>query len=99
MNRFRNLIYLAIIAGLISQPAAFAVTAADELDQNVKKHDTAFYREFFNKIFYDQFVHVLRFDELADDITFKKRNALDVNMFDEIPDSSFFVNRQGRQPL
>jgi hypothetical protein len=42
---------------------------------------------------------VLRFDRLADDLTFKKHEALDVNLFDEVPDSGFFVNRHGRKSL
>ena len=100
MNPYKKLIVPVLLAAFFgAAPAMVYAVTAEDLDQQVKSHDTVFYREFFNKIFYDQFTHVLRFDRLADDITFKKHPALDVNLFDEVPDSGFFVNRHGRQAL
>ena len=100
VNRYQKFAVLVLLTGFVwAMPrAVFAVTAED-LDQRVKGRDTAFYREFFDRIFYDQFAHFLRFDRLADDVTFRKREALDVNWFDEVPDSGFFTNRHGRKSL
>lgn len=100
MNPYKKLIVLIWAVAFVGARSSgvFAVTVED-LDQQIKGHDTSFYREFFDKILYDQFAHFLRFDRLADDITFKKRPALDVNLYDEVPDSGFFVNRHGRRSL
>ena len=93
MKRFFSLVIVVLLA---ISATAFAITA-DELDRNIKDTHTSFYREFFENIFYKQFAKFLRMDRLAGEIT--KHPALDVNVYYEVPDSGFFVNRQGKQPL
>ena len=83
---------------LILPSVGFGVTV-EELDQKVKEHETTFYREFFDTILYDQLAGLLRLDHIADRVTMRKHEALDINPFDEVPDSAFFVNRQGRKRL
>lgn len=96
-NLFKKISIAMIIPScFIASTAVFALTV-DELDSRVKDHSTTFYREFFENIVYKQFVKILRFDRLAQEL--KKPPALDINAFDEVPDSGFFVNRQGKQPL
>ncbi len=84
------------ISCLAGSAAGFSMTI-EELDHKIKNSDTTFYREFFENVFYKQFVKFLRFDQLTEEV--KTPPALDVNIFDEIPDSNFFANRQGKQPL
>lgn len=79
-------------------PVSSAVTA-EELDHKVKERDTTFYREFFDRILYEPVAQFLRLDRYAEELTLKKPEALDVNLFDEVPDSGFFVNRHGKDPL
>lgn len=88
--------FLIAMFCLIGQTAGFAMTA-DELEHRIKDNNTSFYHEFVDNIVYKQFVKVLQFDRLTQAI--KKSPALDINPFDEVPDSAFFVNRQGKQPL
>ncbi|MBI4358490.1 MAG: hypothetical protein HY584_04250 [Candidatus Omnitrophica bacterium] len=89
---------IAIVLGVLSPLPAFGVTL-EELDKDIKKRETSFYREFFDRILYEPFAHLLRFDQLADDVTREKHEALDINPFDEVPDSGFFVNRHGKEHL
>lgn len=84
---------------LIAFPSLSFGVAAEELDQKIKDQETSFYRELFDKIVYDQFASLLRFDRIKDRLLFKKYEALDVNPFDEVPDSGFFVNRHARKHL
>ncbi len=72
---------------------------ADDLERKLSAHDTSFYRDFFDSILYGRFAQFLRLDQLARHLTFKKDPALDVNRFDEVPDSTFFTNRHGRKRL
>ena len=95
----KSMAYFALLIAmscLIGSVAGFAVTA-EELEHRIKDNNTSFYHEFFDNIVYNQFVKILRFDHLAQEV--KKSPALDINTFDEVPDSTFFVNRQGKQPL
>ncbi len=87
---------VVVISCLTGSAAGFAMTV-EELEHRIKNNNTSFYHEFFDTIVYKQFVKILQFDRLAQEI--KKSPALDINSFDEVPDSTFFVNRQGKQPL
>ena len=104
LNNFKNKttwgrkIFFLTTALALFLPSAFAASV-DELDQKVRERETTFYREFFDSIFYEPFAQFLRFDNIADRISFEKHEALDVNLFDEIPDSGFFVNRHGRKHM
>lgn len=90
-------IILVFVSVWLASSAAFADAPAEDLKH--KPHDTSFYRDFFDSIIYDRFAQFLRLDQLGRRITFRKDPAGDVNQFDEVPDSSFFVNRHGRKHL
>src|SRR3989338_112991 len=90
---------LLTIIVLVGMPMAGFGLTVEELDQKVKKQETTFYREFFDHILYEPLAEFLRFDRVLDRISLSKREALDVNPFDEVPDSGFFVNRHGKHHL
>ncbi len=94
----RFLAVWATVMMTVFLPLSFSATL-EELDQNIGERETAFYREFFDRIFYEPFAQLLRFDRIAERLTFRKYEALDINPFDEVPDSGFFANRNGRDPL
>ncbi len=71
----------------------------ESLSERVKGRDTSFYRDFFDSTIYNPFASFLRFDELSNKISRAKKAASDVNLFDEVPDSAFFVNRHGKIKL
>ncbi len=96
MKHIGKFVLLIMTACLITQATGLAMTA-DELENRVKDNNTSFYHEFVDNIFYKPLVKPLRLDHLAQEL--KKTSSLDINAFDEVPDSAFFVNRQGRQPL
>jgi len=87
---------IVLLAG--NAPVTYAATIQD-LDNKISDRSTSFYRDMFDSVLYGQFAQWLRFDHLFDWATFKKHEALDINAFDEVPDSSFFVNRHGRKRL
>lgn len=96
MKRKLTIIFLIGAFLSIGLSVSFAVTV-EELDREIKNDETTFYREFFETIFYKQFVKPLQFDRLGQEV--QHQPALDINIFDEIPDSGFFVNRHGKNPL
>ncbi|OGW80533.1 MAG: hypothetical protein A3G33_09465 [Omnitrophica bacterium RIFCSPLOWO2_12_FULL_44_17] len=75
-----------------------AVTV-QELDQTIKGQEISFYREFFEKVLYKPVSQFLRLDWIIDKATMRKHSALDVNIYDEVPDSGFFTNRHGKKRL
>ncbi len=97
-NHRRTILIAAIIAFfcLAGSLISFAMTV-EELDHRIKNTDTTFYREFFETTFYKQFVQFLRLDWLTQKV--KRTPAFDASLFDEVPDSAFFVNRQGKTPM
>ena len=97
----RSAFVLTMLLGisLIVNPRGATADAAPNLDQKMSSRDTSFYRDFFDSVAYESVAEMLRFDHLWDTITFKKHAALDVNIFDEVPDSGFFVNRHGKERM
>lgn len=90
---------MVLLAGLmlfISQSTGLSMTVED-LDRKVKNNETVFYREFFDGIFFKPLTKFLRFDQLKNRL--KTTPALDVNVFDEVPDSVFFTNRHGKNKM
>ncbi len=66
------------------------------LNKNITNHDTTFYKDFFDQIIYYPLSKPLRWDRLTQH-WFGRKESLDINIFDEVPDSSFFQNRHGRK--
>lgn len=67
----------------------------------IKKNETGLYADIFDQIVYEKGVQFLRLGDLARRLTGREKRipAGDVNIFDEVPDSLFFMNRQGRERL
>ncbi len=64
-----------------------------------KKNTGSFFKDFFDQNIYDEGTNYLRFDRLSRGVTGKKLPAVDVNIYDEVPDSPFFTNRHARKRL
>ncbi len=90
---------LVLVITLAAPSGTGLSVTPEEFDRNIKVRETSFYREFFDRILYDQIAQLFRLDRMKDKISFKKREARDINSFDEVPDSSFFVNRNARNHL
>lgn len=95
MVRFLAVMFLGMILNL---PQAFSATA-QELDQKIQERDTGFYRDFFDSVLYKPFARFLRLDQVLVRTQIQERQARDINTFDEVPDSGFFVNRHGREAM
>ncbi len=94
--RLTGALMILLAAAFISSPFAGFGLTVEELDQKIKDREILFYREFFNQILYEPFASLLRFDRIRDRIFSGKHEALDVNPFDEVPDSAFFTNRHAK---
>jgi len=84
---------------MLGTPGSLQAQTIDELDQTLSSRSTGFFREFYDTVLYESVAPLLRFDQLFETLTFRKTPALDVNVFDEVPDSGFFENRHGRTRL
>jgi hypothetical protein len=67
--------------------------------QEMKKEQTGLYRDIFDQQIYYEGTNLLRLDRMYRLLFKKKLRALGVNVYDEVPDSEFFVNRHGRERL
>jgi len=64
-----------------------------------KKNETGLYRETFDQNLYHEGVNQLDLGRWGRKIFNKKIRATNVNIFDEVPDSSFFTNRHAKDSL
>lgn len=64
---------------------------------NYSKREASLYRDVFDQIIYYQGTQYLHLERLYGGIFNKEKRALDVNVFDEVPDSTFFTNRHSRK--
>lgn len=89
------------VAPLFSGDAGLPEDTAGVDSGKVEKNQTGLYADIFDQIVYEKGIQFLRFGELARRLTGKKKSvaARDVNIYDEVPDSLFFTNRQGRSKL
>lgn len=78
-----------------SSPRLSSALTVEELDQKLSDRSSTFYREFFDQVVYYPISIPLRWDRWIS--RFHGRESLNVNIFDEIADSSFFKNRHGRK--
>ncbi len=86
---FISLVFLAAGALFAETPSA---------KTTYPKRQTGLYRDVSDQNIYYEGVEYLRFERLHQLLGQKKR-ALDINVFDEIPDSNFFTNRHSRSRL
>ena len=64
-----------------------------------KKSESSFYSDLFDQSVYNEGVNQLDLGRWGRRLFGKKLPSKDVNVFDEVPDSAFFKNRQGRERL
>ncbi len=86
-----SLIFLGILS------AALPLAAGESAQ--FKKNETGLYRDVFDQNIYYEWTSYLRFDRLYRKLFNRKARAGNVNVYDEVPDSSFFTNRHARSRL
>ncbi|MSR77077.1 MAG: hypothetical protein EXS63_02465 [Candidatus Omnitrophica bacterium] len=79
--------------------AATLPLSAPAFAQEIKTQETSFFADLFNQNVYYEGTNFLHLDRLYRFVAKKKLRSLDVNAYDEVPDSAFFVNRHARKPL
>lgn len=79
------------LAAALGCPSAYA--------QEIKKQNTGLYRDIFDQNLYFEGTQILRLNRLYRVLFGKKLRAGNVNVFDEVPDSEFFVNRHGKERM
>ncbi len=92
-NRCRGLLAFAFLCGLVLSP----VVQAQEAE--FSKQEAGLYSDVFNDNIYYEFTDYLNFANLYRKITHKKTHAANVNLYDEVPDSTFYTNRHARKRL
>lgn len=93
LSKFVCFLTAVLLAG---DPALFA---ASETASQYKKGESALYQDVFDQQFYYEGTQYLHLERLYRDLFQKKKRALNVNVFDEVPDSTFFTNRHARKAL
>lgn len=91
-----NLRRLSFLAALLLG-VSFNVPAYASLE--AKPQETSFYKDLFEQAGYYEGTSYLRLDRLYRALFGKAVPAEDINVYDEVPDSSFFTNRHFRSPL
>ncbi|MBD3295954.1 MAG: hypothetical protein GF392_01140, partial [Candidatus Omnitrophica bacterium] len=66
---------------------------------DIERTETGLYYEYINNGILDQLFQFLYLDRTFRGLAGLKIRAGDVNAFDEVPDSGWFVNRQGKAPM
>lgn len=98
-RRFKIFVWAVLLtASAVLCPSAKAAGKA-AAEPEYSKNETGLLRDFFEQnIFYDT-TRYLRFDYLSRTVTGKKLRAAGVNIYDEVPDNTFFTNRHARTPM
>jgi hypothetical protein len=76
-------------------PVSFAGPAAS----GHPRRESGLYRDVFDQNIYYEGTQYLHLERLYEDLFRIRQRALDVNVFDEVPDSTFFTNRHGRERM
>ena len=84
---FFTVVFFASIAG--------AETAAGRYSER----KSGLYRDFFDQDIYYEGTQYLHLERLSARLFGRKRRSANVNAFDEVPDSTFFENRHGRDRM
>ncbi len=88
--KFAGLLMLAVAASL----PAYAAEVVE-----FKENPSSTSRDLFEQNIYYEGTNFLHLDRLYRKIFHQKKRARDVNIFDEIPDNTFFTNRHARKTL
>lgn len=97
----KRLITIAVVLAAVLVLAGSAVCGDEKKlsPQDIKKTESSLYYDFFDKGIYDRVTQYLRLGRTWRKMKGIETPALDVNSFDELPDSSFFTNRQGKERM
>ena len=96
----RNIIIMVLVVIFaVSVSSPFARAEKELSPQDIKKTESSLYYDWFDKAIYDRIVQYLRLGRTWKKIKHIEIPALDVNSFDEVPDSSFFTNRHGKSRM
>lgn len=79
--------------------AAGSIPCAAQDTSAIKKTQSHLTTNMVDQSVYYEATNLLRFDRLYRRLFSKKLRAEDINVYDEVPDSTFFVNRHARSPL
>lgn len=82
--------------------AAFFVSGriqAETSSSGYAGRDSSLYKDVFDQNLYYEGTQYLHLERLYRDLFGKKKRALNANAFDEVPDSTFFTNRHGRERM
>ncbi len=90
-----NILFWVASLFIFSGTIAFAENAPAQYEKN----RTSFYRDLYDQGIHGEMTQYLHMDRLYRKITGKKVPAVNVNKFDEVPDSAFFTNRHAREKL
>lgn len=90
-------IALGIFGGLALLTSGMSVQAGESA--KFKQNKAVFYSDFFDQNVYSEGMNQLDFGRWGRRFSGKALPSKNVNVFDEVPDSSFFTNRQGRERL
>lgn len=85
---------IAVILGMI---LCRGIHAAEALE--FKKNTTSLGRDVFEQNIFYEGTNWLHLDRLYRGLFHKKERAKDINVFDEVPDNTFFTNRHAREAL
>ncbi|MBI4116092.1 MAG: hypothetical protein HY447_05945, partial [Candidatus Omnitrophica bacterium] len=72
---------------------------AQNTSSGYQKRETSLYRDMFDQTIYYEGTQYLHLERLYSRLAGKKKRALNLNTFDEVPDSTFFTNRHGRNRM
>ncbi len=86
---------LGLVIGLV---AAGTMTFAGEAEK-MGEGETTLYKDMFDQAAYSEGMNQLDLGRWGRRITHKTIPSADINIFDEVPDSSFFTNRHARQKM
>lgn len=92
-------VFLMPVPSVFGQEAQESGSLVPVDPAKIKKTKESLYVDVFDQSFYEEGVQFLRLPELFRKVAFSKIPARDVNVYDEVPDSLFFTNRQGKSPL
>lgn len=98
-----SIIGIALLAGTSSFSWAQSGSAQHDMEMpdhtKVKPKETSMYADFFDKNIYDRISQWFYLTRAYRILTGTKIPSVNVNVYDEIPDSGFFTNRIGRNDM
>ena len=96
----RRKIWFGVMLGILGGwvlGSGTAVRAAEGI--KLKENKSSFYSDLFDQSVYNEGVNQLDLGRWGRKLFGKQLSSKNVNIFDEVPDSGFFTNRQGREKL